>query len=473
MFFLSVSDFIGRFHPVFVHLPIGILLLACLFQWLMIKERFAVLQPAIPVTLFWGMISAIASCISGYLLSTTGDYDEQLVSQHQWLGISVAVVSLILYILHKRSVSGRTARIISLVLFLLITITGHLGGSLTHGSTYLTEGLNADAADKKGAAIPPIPNIQEAVVYNDMVKPLLEARCYSCHGPNKKKGKLRLDAEEFILKGGESGKTIIAGDAEASDLIERLLLPQSNDDHMPPKEKPQLTQQEIALLHWWVSNGAHFSKKVKDLQQTEKIKSVLLALQKGDADEEETKLSDVPEEEVSRADDEVIKKLQAAGVIVVPVARNSNYLSVNFVTVPAKADSLISLLRSLSKQIVWLKLDRAVISDAAMEVINKLTSLTSLQLSNTGITDKGLIKLQSLQKLQSLNLIGTKITAQGVLQLKGLKSLKHLYLYQTTIGSGDWTLLKQSFPSAQLDSGKYIVPTLVSDTTVVTAPPKK
>ncbi len=470
--FLSVSDFIGRFHPVFVHLPIGILLLACLFQWLMIKERFAVLQPAIPVTLFWGMISAIASCISGYLLSTTGDYDVQLVSRHQWLGISVAVGSLILYVLHKRSVSGRTAGIVSLVLFLLITVTGHLGGSLTHGSTYLTEGLNAGAADKKGAAIPPIPNIQEAVVYNDMVKPLLEARCYSCHGPNKKKGKLRLDTEEFILKGGESGKTIIAGDAEASDLIERLLLPQSDDDHMPPKEKPQLTQQEITLLHWWVSNGAHFSKKVKDLEQTEKIKPVLLALQKGDAPETGNKLSDVPEAEVQKADEAVIKKLQASGVIVIPVAQNSNYLSVNFVTATGGADSLVSLLQSLSKQLVWLKLDRAVISDASMDVINKLTAVTRLQLSNTNITDKGLIKLKSLQQLQSLNLIGTKVSTQGVLQLKGLKNLKYLYLYQTGIGSADWTVLKQSFTSTQLDSGKYIVPTFASDTTVVAAPKK-
>lgn len=469
---LSVSDFIGRFHPVFVHLPIGILLLACLFQWLMIKERFAVLQPAIPVTLFWGMISAIASCISGYLLSTTGDYDGQLVSQHQWLGISVAVVSLILYVLHKRSVSGRTARIISLVLFLLITITGHFGGSLTHGSTYLTEGLNAGSADKKGAAIPPIPNIQEAVVYNDMVKPLLEARCYSCHGPNKKKGKLRLDTEEFILKGGEDGKTIIAGDAEASGLIERLLLPQSDDDHMPPKEKPQLTQQEITLLHWWVSNGAHFSKKVKDLQQTEKIKPVLLSLQKGDAPEAEDILSDVPEADVKKADEAVIKKLQASGVIVIPVAQNSNYLSVNFVTVTGAVDSLLGLLPSLSKQIVWLKLNHATINDAEMGVIAKLTALTRLQLSNTNITDKGLIKLQTLQLIQSLNLTGTKVTAQGVLQLKGLKNLKHLYLYQTSIGTGDWAALKQSFPKTQLDSGRYTVPTFASDTTFVTAPKK-
>ena len=469
---LTVSDFIGRFHPVFVHLPIGILLIACFFQWMMIKERFAVLQPAIPVTLFWGMISAVASCISGYLLSTSGDYDVQLVSRHQWLGISVAVVSLILYVLHKRSVSGRTARIVSLVLFLLITITGHLGGSLTHGSTYLTEGLNTSAADKKGAAIPPIPNIQEAVVYNDMVQPLLEARCYSCHGPNKKKGKLRLDTEEFILKGGEDGKAIIAGDAEASGLIERLLLPQSDDDHMPPKEKPQLTQQEIALLHWWVSSGAHFSKKVKDLQQTEKIKPVLLSLQQGGTPEAEKKLLDVPEAKVQKADEAVIKKLQASGVIVIPVAQNSNYLSVNFVTVTGAVDSLIALLPSLSKQIVWLKLNHTTINDAAMGIIAKLTALTRLQLSNTGITDKGLIKLQTLQQLQSLNLTGTKVTTQGVLQLKGLKNLKYLYLYQTSVGSGDWTALKQSFPTTQLDSGKYTVPTLASDTTVVTTPKK-
>jgi mono/diheme cytochrome c family protein/uncharacterized membrane protein len=470
---LTVSDFIGRFHPVFVHLPIGILLLACFFQWLMIKERFAILQPAIPVTLFWGMISAIASCISGYLLSTTGDYDMQLVSSHQWLGISVAVVSLFLYVMHKRSVSGTTARIVSLVLFLLITITGHLGGSLTHGSTYLTEGLNAGAADKKGAAIPPIPNIQEAVVYNDMVKPLLEARCYSCHGPNKKKGKLRLDTEEFILKGGEDGKTIIAGDAEASGLIERLLLPQSDDDHMPPKEKPQLTQQEIALLNWWVSSGAHFSKKVKDLQQTEKIKPVLLALQKGDATEEESKLSDVPEAEVSKADDVVIKKLQAAGVIVVPVAQNSNYLSVNFVTAVSTADSVMKLLGSLKKQLLWLKLNNATVNDHAVEFIKECKAITRLQLNNTAITDKAIATIKLLPQLQSLNLVGTKITAEAVLQLQSLKTLKHIYLYKTAVTRNSWAALQKAFPSAKIDSGNYVVPFLTTDTTRVTAPVKK
>ena len=87
-------------------------------------------------------------------------------------------------------------------------------------------------------------------------------------------------------------------------------------------------------------------------------------------------------------------------------------------------------------------------------------------------SDKGLLKLQSLQQLQSLNLTGTNVTVKGVLQLKGLKQLKHLYLYQTAVGSADWVLLHQSFPAAQLDSGKYTVPALASDTTLVTAPKK-
>ncbi len=467
--FLSLPDLIGRFHPVLVHLPIGILLLACFFQLLTVREKFSFLQPAVPVMFFWGMLGAVFSCISGYMLSLSGDYEEQLVSRHQWLGIATAVVSLVLWLLYRFSITANTARIVSVLIIALVTVTGHLGGSLTHGSTYLTEGLQSGS--EQGAAIKPIPNIQEAVVYTDVVQPLLEAKCYSCHGPNKQKGKLRLDQQELILKGGKSGHTIEPGKADESEMIKRMLLPIDNEDHMPPKEKSQLSTQEISLLHWWVNSGAHFNKKVKELPQTEKIKPVLLALQAGSSDNEQ-KTTDVPVEPVAKADEAVISRLKKAGVIVIPVAQNSNYLSVNFVAVTGAVDSLLPLLPSLSKQLVWLKLDNASVNDAAMDVISKLTALTRLQLSNTSITDKGLLKLQSLQQLQLLNLTGTNISAKALLQLKGLQQLKKIYLYQTSVAAADWLLLHQSFPSAQLDSGNYVVPILASDTTLVTAPQK-
>lgn len=467
--FLSLPDFIGRLHPVLVHLPIGILLLACFFQLLTVKAEFAFLQPAVPVIFFWGMLGAVFSCISGYMLSLSGDYDEQLVSRHQWLGIATATVSLAVWLLYRFSVKVKTARMVAVLIIALVTVTGHLGGSLTHGSNYLTEGLQSGI--EQAAAITPIPNIQEAMVYTDVVQPLLEAKCYSCHGPNKQKGKLRLDQQEFILKGGKNGNTIEPGNADESEMIKRMLLPVENEDHMPPKEKSQLTTQEISLLHWWVNSGAHFNKKVKELPQTEKIKPVLLSLQAGSTGNEQ-KTTDVPTVPVTKADEAIISRLKKAAVIVIPVAQNSNYLSVNFVAVAGGVDSLLPLLQSLSKQLVWLKLDHADVNDASLDVISKLTELTRLQLSNATISDKGLLKLQSLQELQSLNLTGTKVTAQGVVQLKVLKKLKHLYLYQTAVGSADWVLLHQSFPAAQLDSGKYTVPTLASDTTLITAPQK-
>ncbi len=442
---LSLPDLIGRFHPVLVHLPIGILLLACFFQLLTIRSKFTVLQPAIPVMFFWGMIGAVFSCISGYMLSLSGDYDAQLVSRHQWLGIFVATASLVLYLLYKLSINEKAAQLFSLGIIILITVTGHLGGSLTHGSDYLTEGLNS--ADEKGVTMKPIPNIQEATLYADVVQPLLQAKCYSCHGANKQKGKLRLDQQEFILKGGKDGKVIEAGKADESEMIERLLLPMSDEDHMPPKEKKQLTPGEISLLHWWISTGADFNKKVKDLPQTEKIKPVLLALQAGSSDSDK-KITDVPETPVAKPDDAIIKRLKNAGVMVIPVAKNSNYLSASFVTATSGADSLVQLLEPLKKQLVWLKLDNAAISDESLEAIAKLTSLTRLQLSNTNVTDKGIEKLQSLQQLQSLNLVGTKVSAQGVTRLSKLKNLKNLYLYQTSVNNTDWVLLQKTFPAA-------------------------
>ena len=463
---LSLTDLIGHFHPVFVHLPIGILLLACLFQWLAMRPKFAALQPAVPLMFFWGTLGAVLSCISGYLLSQSGDYDNELVSRHQWLGIFTALAALVLYVSYKFAISRKATSMMAVLIAGLITVTGHLGGSLTHGSDYLTKGWQSN--DPKGPALKPIPNIQEAAVYADVVQPLLQARCSGCHGPNKQKGKLRLDGPEFIAKGGKDGKVLLPGKADESEMIKRMLLPLQDEDHMPPKEKPQLTAEELSLLHWWISTGADFQKKVKELPQTEKIRPVLLALQSG-ASGGEQKLADVPEAPVEKASDAVIRRLQNAGVMIVPVAQNSNYLSASFVTAATGADTLVPLLAPLRKQLVWLKLDGTNIGDAATGTLAQLTALTRLQLSGTNLTDKGVANLQTLQQLQSLNLTGTKVTAQGVAQLKGLKSLKKIYLYQTGVSPHDWARLQQVFPATGIDSGKYMVPTLSTDTTKVTA----
>ncbi len=467
--FLSLSEFIGHFHPLLVHLPIGILLIGILLQWLSLKEQNKGIQQAVPVVFFCGMLAAILSCITGYVLSTNDDYDKATVNWHQWMGIAVALTSVLLYFKIKNPRLGVNDKVLSVILLLLIFITGHLGGSLTHGSDYLTKPL-ADVFSKDtiaSTAIKPVPNVQEAYAYNDVIKPILQTKCYSCHGVNKQKGKLRMDDSLLLMKGGKDGKVIKPGDANTSAMIKRLLLPVDNEDHMPPKEKPQPSESQIDLLEWWISQGAIFGKRVKEINQTDKISQLLLALQKTDVTEK--KLFSIPEGNVEKADGSVVEKLKSRGVVVLPIAQNSNWLKANFITDTLINDQDLQSLLGIKKQLIWLKMGDTNLKDLDMSVVAQLKSLMFLSLEHTNITDNGLREIQSLKNLNYLNLVGTRITTNGILQLKELKSLQNLYLYQTNVGKTDWKKLQDAFPKTQIDSGGYWVPLLPTDTIVVKA----
>ena len=464
-----MSEFFGHFHVVLVHLPIGILLLACVFQWLERRPKFSSLHVATNIALLIGMICAILSALTGYLLSFSGDYDEGLVITHQWFGISVAAVSIAMFYFHSKAASFKTQVSISILLFVLIIITGHLGGSLTHGSDYLTKSwsLTSDTVAQRK----PIPNVQEAMVYSDVIQPILQTKCYSCHGKNKQKGKLRMDDSLRLMKGGKDGPVIIPGNAEKSEMAKRISLPREDDDHMPPKEKPQPTEQEIALIHWWIKSGASFDKKVKQLDQPEELKPALLALQ--NVQEKKIIVPDIPAKPVVKANDEAIKKLKDIGAVVDPVAQNTNYLSANFVTVTNPGDREIQLLLPLKEQLIELKLSGASITDSALLVIAQFKNLMRLQLDHTKITDKGLANLVALENLRYLNLVGTAVTEKGVMQLKDLKNLRSIYLYQTGVKKSEWKDLKKAFPKTLIDSGGYTVPFLPTDTIEVKPPKTK
>ena len=92
------------------------------------------------------------------------------------------------------------------------------------------------------------------VDYATQIKPILQARCFSCHGALKQEAALRLDTGELLRKGGDSGAAVVAGDPQKSLLVERI---SDADDslRMPPEGKP-LTADEIDLFRRWISEGA-------------------------------------------------------------------------------------------------------------------------------------------------------------------------------------------------------------------------
>lgn len=459
-----MQQVLGPFHPVLVHLPIGLLLLAALFQWLLLKPAYEKLQPAIGIILFWGMFFAVLSCITGYLLKQSGEYDESITDQHQWLGISVAVLALAQYLLYRRGTGSRFQRGMSLLSIGLLTLTGHLGGTITHGEGYLTKGFQKEADPKAGRK--PLADVQSALAYQQVIVPILEDKCYSCHGSSKQKGKLRLDQPEAILKGGKDGKAVVPGDEAKSELLKRIGLAMNDEHHMPPKEKTQLSEQEIALLHWWVKTGADFTQPVKAIPQDETVKALLKKLE-GPAEANAERTPDFPSATVKPVAAETIAALRKRGIWVMPVSADVNYVQVNLINADSLTDRDLRLLEPLKDQLVWLKASGKNISDSGAAILSQFPNITRLYLDGTKITNEGLKQLHTLKQLKYLNIVGTSTGKEGVMFLKELPELKYLYAYGTNIQASEWALLKKTFPKLYLDSGGYQVPTLISDTSLV------
>ena len=109
---------------------------------------------------------------------------------------------------------------------------------------------------------------------------LLRQRCAECHGPDKHKGDLRLDTFEDLLRGGQDGPVVKAGHANKSPLIQCIISDSDADGHMPPEDHPQLSREEIALIEWWINQGAPASTSVIDLKPAPEIKRLVEGLSK-------------------------------------------------------------------------------------------------------------------------------------------------------------------------------------------------
>lgn len=479
----SWSNFLGHFHPLLVHLPIGILFIGFILLFIDRKSENSSLSKAINITFFWGAVSAILSCVAGYYLKETGGYDETTLYWHQNLGIAVAIVSSLIYLVKKMSAvrwlnfMNRLLMPISVILTLLIIVTGHLGGNMTHGSDFLTAALPQPfkgwlGIESKSVAVkvPKIIDPDKAIAYTDVIQPILDNKCYKCHNADKQKGELRMDTKALLLKGGENGPVFLAGDAINSEMIKRALLPESDDDHMPPKGKPQLTENEIALLHWWIQNGADFDKKVNEIPQNDKVKPVLASLMAGAAvgiavSKKEPE-SAVYTMKIAEANETDIAKLKEKEVLVLPIAKGLNLLEVSCINAKNFNDEQAKFLPKMAEQIVWLKLSNTKVTDLAASEIGKLPNLVKLFLTNTAITDAAIDQLLGLKYLEYLNLVNTNITDVGLAKLAKIKSLKKIYLWQTKVTKPAFEAFKKANPEVLIDmgwEGKELVP----DTTIV------
>lgn len=437
------SAYLGHFHPLVVHLPIGFLILALLTEGIFRKRRStpSPLQ-AVPFMLAVGCLGAVLSCLLGWLLSKTGNYDENTLLWHQYSGMALALISGVCWWIKNKTdafpKAKRAYSVLLIILFITLIITGHNGGSMTHGNDYLTAGWfadNDDNSDTTHVKRKPVTNINEAYVYADLVHNILADKCYSCHGPKKVKGGLRVDDEKLLFKGGKHGVVIKPGDPGKSELMIRILLPEGDDKRMPPKKKQSLTPEEIALLKWWIQNGADTHKKVKDFPAEAAMVPVLAAFtgSTGKDSGSISPLSGIFEKELPPANQRVIDTLTSLGILVSPVAKNKNLLEISCVNYPGFNDNTMSLLTGIADHIVILKLDGTAITDAAFNNISKFRNLVRLNIAHTAVTGAAMEKLSSLPGLEYINIVGTKVDDGGLKQLQSLPSLKRVYCWNSLV----------------------------------------
>ncbi len=465
-----ITAFFGRFHPLLVHLPIGILLLAFLFECLSAQERYRMLKIAVQPALFWGTVFAIASAISGYFLRQEGGYEESIAYLHQNFGIATAVFSLVVYVLRHRlkfwMINPRKRKQVRIMLFipliLLLSITGHWGGSLTHGEDYLFSAViaNTDEVPDPTLQIKTIINIPDAILYRDVIHPILEARCYDCHSSRKQKGELRLDKEDLMELGGKHGVVISPGIADSSTLYKRLMLPLEDEHHMPPNEKPQLSSSEIALIKYWIEEKALFTRQISDYKNHEKITTIIKSLQ------EPPQQSWIPSELVAAPDQKSFQKIKDLGINPVPLAEGSNYFMVNFTNTRKITDDQIKALLEIKDQLIWLNLSYTSITDPQMQIISKLNNIRALYLNYTKITDSGLSYLSDLPQLRLLNLIGTQITDESIPVFLKFEHLTNLFLYQTHLTPDGIHQVIGQRQKTKVDTGNYFLEKRITDTLV-------
>ena len=460
----GVSDivlFFGRFHPLILHLPIGFLAIAFLLEMLSRFDRFKRYQPAVEIILLLGAGTAIVAAALGYMLAQGGGYNDDLLAIHQWLGIGVALASVLSFVLLRQARSGKAVMDKAYVGVFSVTVlalmgAGHYGGSLTHGSDYLTQYMPNPL--RKVAGLPPkedktvkkITNLEEAVVYTDIIHPILESRCVSCHNDDKKKGELMMHTVQALEAGGENGPIFVAGNAEESPMIQRVHLPEEDEDHMPPEGKSQLTDEQIALLTWWVDEGAPFDKTVAELTVVDEVQAVLNTLVDPDANKSEVeKLLASP---VAPADEATLTRLAGAGVSIMPLAADVSWLQASLPP-SGPGDSLVNALNAVAEQLTWLDLGNTQTTDEALKAIPNFKKLTRLHLENTQVSDAGLQYLKELPYLEYLNLYGTQVSDEGLRQLAELKNLRKIYLWQTQVTPQAAAQLKEAAPHLEVNMG--------------------
>jgi uncharacterized membrane protein len=479
----------SKFHPIILHLPIGLLMGAAVLE--LCNGPLRRHDAALTLLLWLAFIGGIKAVIAGYLLSVGGGYASEVLGLHLWTGISVPILTfltLLAKLHHQQKQPLMSSSLYRAPLFTTVAaviVAGHFGGTMTHGDVLddvkkFVKGTTLQSGTKS--------TVSKQSIYEAVIAPLMESKCVSCHGTAKQKGDLQLHTHAAMLLSGESGKpAFFPGKSEKSESIVRLLLPKDHEEHMPPENKEQVTPDELAVLQWWVEEGASPDMALNDPAVPQNIQEKIALIVKASADKPAG----------AQGETGAAGPAAAAGPVPAPPAPAAPAPAAPAVSpapaapapapapaaapapapVPAVAPApapapkpapapapaapapdmapVQALEKELGVAILPLAQNDPSLSFNCVNVADKFGDaelakfaplaerLAELNLSRSKVTDAGLASLSGMKNLKKLHLPNTAITDAGLDSLLGLTKLEYLNLFNTKITDAGLTKLEK------------------------------
>lgn len=435
LFFLLFESFIvlpvwfqslGRMHPLMLHFPIALLLLALVMEFFRFSPKYKdqeFYQDFTKKLFLFAAFTSLLTAVMGLFLSLEEGYSGDVLDRHKWSGSAMVFFASILYSIRNRPwYREKIAQISSGLTAATLIMAAHFGATLTHGDDFIL----APVLQARILAV----SFEDAQVFDHLILPILEKKCTSCHNASKSKGELLLTTQENFLKGGKTGVIFVGGNPEESLIFQRMHLPLDNEEHMPPTNKPQLTAEEKALIAQWIKSDLPFETRVASLPSTDSLRMMAVNFLKPTSVEE---VYDFP-----HADAETVQKLNNEYRVLTPVSRDSPALDVTLFSKANYTNTSLEELLEVGEQIVSLNLAKMPVTDAEMKTVAQFKNLTRLNLNFTEISGQGLEQLESLKKLRHLSLSGTSVDLASLqFVMKDLSSLHSVTVWDTPITAAE------------------------------------
>jgi uncharacterized membrane protein/mono/diheme cytochrome c family protein len=429
-------QFIGRFHPLFVHFPIALFLLVPILEIVGRSARLAYLRLSVNFVLVLATLGATWAAILGWCLGRSGGYSGILITQHMWGGVLLSLICWLCWLLRTQLREFGIAYALALALGVgLVAWTGYRGGQLSLGRNHLTEHMpNALRSllglEDSSAAL--ASRVDPNTFYGARIHPIFAAHCISCHGADKHRANLRLDTYRALIKGGEDGPVIRTGNAKNSDLFRRITLPAGHDDFMP-KGKPPLTADELKTIELWIGAGASETLALNAIKGAPTGVATTAAA--------EVKFEEIDSAAVAKlrsAIGSAVTRLQSQFPNILEFdSRASADLRLNASILGSKfGDRDLEAFVPVADHIIVADLSRTAVTDHSAAAIAAMKRLHVLRLMDTRLTDATLLRLETLNQLESLNVYGTPVTAAVLPTIAKLPKLSHFYAGQTGIRAG-------------------------------------